>query len=1258
MDRLLRPERFAVEPNLPSASQEWSHWFQTFENFISATTLPEDAAQASAAKLNLLINHVAPAVYDLIAECSTYGTAVAHLQAAYVKPVSEIYARHLLTTRKQQSDENVDQYLQALKALSRKCNFKSVTASQCRDENIRDSFIGGLASGAIRQRLLENSSLTLQEAYDQARALESAQIQSSAYENQPSLFSTNAVTASRSTHTINTPSDLEAASRSAYTIDTPFDSSQALVGAARRPASQRCFFCGYDRHLRSSCPAKNATCRSCRKRGHYASVCKASGKNPRQSSSVTFGTNITASSGSSESSTSFSAAAHSRLIKSTVLIKVNRFDADALIDTGSSESFISYDFVCSRNITVYPFTGQVSMASTMLTSNVQGHCVVNITIHQHKYKGIKLLILKQLCSDVIIGHDILKRHSQLEVKFGGERPPIRICCVTAANVPEAWLFKNMSPNCRPIATKSRKHSDSDEAFIKSEITKLLKEGIIEESRSPWRAQVLVTSNSNHKKRMVIDYSQTANRFTLLDAFPLPRIDDIVQRVSKYKIFSTIDLQSAYHQIPIRDTDKPFTAFEACGCLYQFKRIPFGVTNGVAAFQRVITEIIKAENLRDTFAYLDDVTICGTSRDSHDANLKKFLGAAMKYNLTINESKSKYNLTTIKLLGHTIENGSIKPDPDRLKPLLELPEPTNVPSLRRTMGLFAHYSRWIPNFSYKISPLAHCHSFPISKEASESLKVLKQDVANAVVKSVDNSKMFVVETDASDFAIAATLSQDGKPVAFFSRTLHKSERGHSSIEKEAYAIVEALRKWKHFLLGRHFKLITDQKSVSFMFDEKCKSKIKNDKILRWRLELSAFKFDIIYRPGRDNCVADTISRVCSFADRNNNNINLYKLHDQLCHPGITRMFHWIKSKNLPISLSEVRQMISSCRVCSEIKPQFFKFQGKLIKSTSAFERLNIDFKGPLPTRSGRPYLLTVIDEFSRFPFAFPCSSLAATEVIKHLKELFFTFGIPSYIHSDRGPAFIARELKSFCDSLGIATSRTSPYNPKGNGQVERYNGIIWRTVKLALKAKDLELNQWETVLPSSLHSIRSLLCTATNATPHERMFNHQRRSPSGISIPTWLTSPGPVLMRRMNRGNKYEPLVEEVQLLEANPEYARVQLPGSREMTVSLRHLAPLPRSEVSHDPNDAATRTGTENQQPGFHDEPLETRPENEIEHNLTDSRDTAAGTGDQQPEIQEEQLNVNPSVPVSTRRRPERKARRPAYLEDFVTTFKGGRMS
>ena len=152
--------------------------------------------------------------------------------------------------------------------------------------------------------------------------------------------------------------------------------------------------------------------------------------------------------------------------------------------------------------------------------------------------------------------------------------------------------------------------------------------------------------------------------------------------------------------------------------------------------------------------------------------------------------------------------------------------------------------------------------------------------------------------------------------------------------------------------------------------------------------------------------------------------------------------------------------------------------------------------------------------------------------------------------------MSAELKQFLYALGIATSRTTGYNPQGNGQVERYNGIIWKAVTLTLRSRGLGLEQWERALPDALSSICSLLCTSINATPHERMFTHPRRHTGDSLSPDWLVYPGTVLMKRQVRASKYEPMVEKVELIDANPGYAHVRLPDGRETTVSIRHLAP------------------------------------------------------------------------------------------------------
>ena len=793
-----------------------------------------------------------------------------------------------------------------------------------------------------------------------------------------------------------------------------------------------------------------------------------------------------------------------------------------MIDSGSNQNFISQTLVTKlalKKIRAPPI--KITFAAQIEDFYLTEACIISITISNRKFNSIMLYVMPNCSFNVILGIPFFSLHAS--VSFHCSTVPkhsidnvshFRVCALEAMRVEPVRPFEFLTNECKPIAVKSRKYSVADQEFIAAEVKNLLDAKIIESSHSPWRAQPVVVRNPNTgKARMVIDYSQTVNRFTLLDAYPLPNIEELVNTVAGFHYYSSIDLSNAYHQLPLHPYDRKFTSFEANGKLYQYTRLSFGLTNGVSCFQRIVDSFVTTEKLNATFPYIDDITICGKTRVEHDQNLDRFLKAAKQWNMTINYKKSKFAKTTIKLLGYEISYGVIKPDSDRLQPLLNLPMPTTKKGLQRMLGLLAYYAKWIPQFSQKIRPIVNA-SLPISPENKEIFQALLRDISKAARGRIDPYKPLCFETDASDEAIAATLSQEGRPVAFFSCSLNDPEKKHCSLEKEAYAIVESIRKWSHLLLGHPFTIITDQRSVSFMFSDHA-NKIKNEKIARWRLELMPYKYEIKYRPGCDNVVADALTRQhCSAIEETEVPCNieadkalkdLHQLHQTACHPGITRFWHLVRSQNLPHSLDQVKNLVNSCPTCLTIKPKFMRTPPTpLISATHPFDRISMDIKGPIPTtKEGYAYLLVLVDEYSRFPFAYPLKEISASSIILKLKELFSFFGFAGYIHSDRGSNFMSYELHRFLFNLGIPTSKTTPRHPTGNSQCERFVGIVWKTIQLQLHSLSKPASAWNEVLPDVLFALRSLLFTATNATPHERFFNFPHRFAPGLQIPNWL-----------------------------------------------------------------------------------------------------------------------------------------------------------
>ena len=419
MDKYLRPERLDADPSSSSAPEEWAHWKRTFINFLESFAEPPD-------KLKAITNFVSPRVYRLIEDCITYDGAMAALEAVFVKQRNEIFARYVLSTRRQLHHESIDQYIQALHALSKDCKFTAVTAEQYRDEYVRDSFISGIISNNIQKRLLENKTLDLATALCQARTLDLAQKDADYYSHSAAVDGSTAALSSSERQ-----NSKDEASSNTTALATRFFG-----------ASQSCFFCGGVRHSRSVCPARDAACNKCGKKGHYSRVCKSA---PKRSAAADSTPQPSAPMDAAWTSAITAATAASR---PTLEVEINGITLAALVDSGSTNSFIREDLVKQLGLKVRPSKVHVYMASSALSATTTGFCVATIRIGKSSYSGVRLSILSNLCAEVILGQKFMNLHSEIIFIGSGDRPALKVCGVAEAALNPPTLFGE----CLPIAS--------------------------------------------------------------------------------------------------------------------------------------------------------------------------------------------------------------------------------------------------------------------------------------------------------------------------------------------------------------------------------------------------------------------------------------------------------------------------------------------------------------------------------------------------------------------------------------------------------------------------------------------------------------------------------------------------------------------------------------------------------------------------------------------------------------------------------------
>ncbi|KAL0149455.1 hypothetical protein M9458_055243 [Cirrhinus mrigala] len=437
------------------------------------------------------------------------------------------------------------------------------------------------------------------------------------------------------------------------------------------------------------------------------------------------------------------------------------------------------------------------------------------------------MLRNQLVSTDQCAHPVSSIDAKLENRLGCAREFVHLV--------------HVRPSVQPVQLKQRRLPLSIRNEVSKELQKLVQQDVIEPvDASEWVSPIVVPRKKDGGIRLCVDLREP-NKAVVVDSFPLPHMEKMFANLCGATVFSTLDLQSAYHQVALHEDSRNLTAFITHDGLFRFKRVPYGLASAPSCFQRMMSEILKGQS--GAHCYLDDIMVAGATLKEHDKNLQAVLQRIDEAGLSLNMAKCHFRKTELSFLGHTLSEKGLQPDASHVSAVSDAPPLVDEVSLRSFLGLTSWYSKFIPNYATVVEPLRvllrGSTPFIWSPDAQESFETVKGLIVNSAALMLFNPALpTLVTTDASDYGIGGVLTQihtdnTERTVAFASRTLTAAERKYSTVEKEALACVWATERGP----GR-----------------------AGMRIARWSARLMAFTYDIQYKPGHENVTADCLSRL--------------------------------------------------------------------------------------------------------------------------------------------------------------------------------------------------------------------------------------------------------------------------------------------------------------------------------------------------------------------------------------------------------------
>ncbi|KAI4887649.1 hypothetical protein NFI96_026195 [Prochilodus magdalenae] len=421
-------------------------------------------------------------------------------------------------------------------------------------------------------------------------------------------------------------------------------------------------------------------------------------------------------------------------------------------------------------------------------------------------------------------------------------------------------------NQPPIKQRAYRTSPEKRAEIERQVGELLADGVIEESYSPWASPVVLVKKKCGRWRFCVDYRRL-NSVTVKDCHPLPRIDDTLDALAGAAWFSTLDFSNGYWQVEVAEEDREKTAFTTGRGLYQWRSMPMGLSNSPATFQRMMELVLRGLPWNICMVYLDDILLYNGTFQDHLSSLEEVFSRIKMAGLKLNPSKCHLAQNHVLFLGHIVSQNGLQPDPRNTDKVKNWPTPQSPSEVRAFVGLCSYYRRFVHNFAKHAAPLNHLMGknvpFEWTVSCEASFNYLKSVLSSApVVALPDFSVPFKVFTDASKVAVGAVLAQEREGrehvVAYASQSLNQTQRRWSTFDRELWAIVWAVREFRHYIGLTSFTIITDHRPLLSLR----RTALDNDptgRRGRWILELEPYNWDIVHKDGQRHMNADALSR---------------------------------------------------------------------------------------------------------------------------------------------------------------------------------------------------------------------------------------------------------------------------------------------------------------------------------------------------------------------------------------------------------------